>query len=293
MTGGAPEDPRLADPDLAALFQGPGGAERRAFWQEATGGLAAPDRAVERRLAADILAAMGEQPAARLRAARTPMLVRAASAMPAAASGGPGGPGDGAVEVLDRKHPFRGFFGIEDLHLRHRRFDGSMGPVIGREVFVMTDAVTVLPYDPVHDLLLMVEQFRAGAVGRGGGPVWHLETIAGRIDPGETPEDTARREATEEAGLALGALLPVAGFYPSPGACTEYIHSFVALCDLGAAQGGLHGVAEEGEDIRTHVRTFDAAAADLAAGRIINAPLLITLLWLMRERPRLRAGAGI
>ncbi|MBE2276546.1 MAG: NUDIX domain-containing protein [Rhodobacteraceae bacterium] len=221
------------------------------------------------------------------------MLVRAAAALRAAAEGGPGGPADGAVEVLARSHPFRGFFGIEDLLLRHRRFDGSMGPAIRREVFVMTDAVTVLPYDPVHDLVLAVEQFRAGAVGRGGGPIWHLEAIAGRIDPGETPEDTARREAAEEAGLVLGALLPVAGYYPSPGACTEYIHSFVALCDLGAAKGGLHGVADEGEDIRTHVLAFDAAAEALAAGRIINAPLLISLLWLMRERPRLRAGAGI
>lgn len=290
MTG-IPDDPRLADAGLAALFAGPGGAGRLAFWQAATGGLAAPDPALERRLAADILQAMGHQPAAALQAARGPMLVRAASALRAEKAGGPAGPGDGAVEVITRRQPFRGFFAVEDMTLRHRRFDGTMTGPLRREVFVSTDAVTVLPWDPVRDLVLLVEQFRTGPVARGGGPVWQIEAIAGRIDAGETPEDTARREAAEEAGVTLGALLPVAGYYPSPGALSEYIHSYVALADLGAVQPGLHGLAEEGEDIRTHLLTLASALDWLAAGRIGNAPLILTLLWLQREAPRLRQGA--
>lgn len=288
MSGGS--DPRLADPALAALFTGPGGAERLAFWQAATGGQAAPDAALERRLAADILAVRGQQTAAALRAARGPMLVRAASALRAVADGGLTGPHDAAVEILERRHPFRGFFAVEDMTLRHRRFDGSMTEPIRREVFVSTDAVTVLPWDPVRDLVLLVEQFRSGPVARGGGPVWQVEAVAGRIDPGESPEQTARREAAEEAGVSLGALIPVAGYYPSPGALSEYIHSFVALADLGAVAPGLHGLAEEGEDIRTHLIPLATALDWLATGRIGNAPLILTLLWLQREAPRLRQG---
>ncbi len=289
MTG----DTRLADPALAALFQGTDGAARLAFWQEATGGRAAPDAAIERRLAADILAARGQQPAAALRAARGPMLVRAASAVRAAGEGGADGAGDGAVEVIERRHPYRAFFGIEELTLRHRLFAGGMSPAIRREVFVVTDAVTVLPYDPLRDLVLMVEQFRAGAQVRGARQPWQIEAVAGRIDPGETPEATARREAVEEAGVGLGEFLHVAGYYPSPGGCSEFIHSYVGLADLGGVTGGLHGVEEEGEDIRTHVVPFAAAMDWLATGRIRNAPLTISLLWLDRERPRLRAAAGI
>lgn len=289
-------DPRLADARLAALFAGEGGAARLAFWQEATGGLAAPDPGVELRLAHDILAAMGEVPAARLRAHRASMLVRAASALRAQAEGGPEGPGDSAVAVAARRHPFRGFFGLEVLTLRHRRHDGTMTPPLTREVLVSTDAVTVLPWDPRRDLVLLVEQFRAGPAVRGGGRLWQIEAIAGRIDAGETPEATARREAMEEAGIELGPLLRVAGFYPSPGALSEFIHSYVAPCDFGAVRPGLYGLRDEGEDIRSLTVPFDEAMSWLDQGRIGNAPLIVTLLWLARERPRLRqadAALGI
>lgn len=288
-------DPRLADPALRALFDGADGAEKLLYWQEATAGQAAPDAAAERQLAQDILAHRSQHPAAILRGVRGAMLARAASALRAAAQAGGGstGPGDGLLDVTGITHPFRGFFGVEVLELQHRRFDGAMSGPLRREVFVMVDAVTVLPYDPVRDLVLMVEQFRAGPVLRGGTNAWQIEAVAGRIDAGETPETAARREAVEEAGVELGALLPVAGFYPSPGAATEYIHSYVALAALDPARAGLHGLPEEGEDIRTLIEPFDAAMTRIAVGEIANAPLILTLLWLQRERPALRAAAGL
>jgi ADP-ribose pyrophosphatase len=125
------------------------------------------------------------------------------------------------------------------MDLSHRRFDGGMSPLITREIFISGDAVTVLPYDPVRDRVLLIEQFRTGALGRGDPLPWQLEAIAGRIDPGEAPEDAARREAVEEAGLMLGRLEPVAEYYPSPGAMTEYIYSYVALCDLPDGVAGV------------------------------------------------------
>ncbi len=196
--------------------------------------------------------------------------------------------GTGAVSVTERRQPHAGFFGLQVLTLTHARFDGTTSPPLTREVFLSGDAVTVLPYDPVRDRVLLIEQMRVGPVGRGDPLPWQLEAIAGRIDPGETPEDAARREAVEEAQLQLGDLLKVAEYYPSPGAVAEYLYSFVALCDLPDGIAGVFGAADEAEDIRGLVLTFDAALAALAAGEITNAPLILTLLWLQRERVALR-----
>jgi ADP-ribose pyrophosphatase len=196
--------------------------------------------------------------------------------------------GTGDVVVTDRRQAHAGFFGLEVLTLTHSRFDGTTSPPIIREVFLSGDAVTVLPYDPIRDRVLLIEQMRVGPLGRGDPLPWQLEVIAGRIDPDETPEDAARREAVEEARLDLGDLMKVAEYYPSPGAVAEYIYSFVALCDLPDGVAGVYGVADEAEDIRGLVLSFDALMDALAAGEITNAPLILTLLWLQRERDRLR-----
>lgn len=200
--------------------------------------------------------------------------------------------GTGDVVVSERRQPHAGFFGLEVLTLTHARFDGSTSPPITREVFLLGDAVTVLPYDPVRDRVLLIEQMRAGPLGRGDPLPWQLEVIAGRIDPGETPEDAARREAVEEARLQLGDLLKVAEYYPTAGAVAEYLYSYVALCDLPDGVAGVFGAAEEAEDIRGLVLSFDALLAALAEGEITNAPLILSVLWLQRERDRLRNVQG-
>lgn len=199
---------------------------------------------------------------------------------------------DEDVSVKKFAQPYAKFFAVEEYDLRFRRFDDTMSPMINRAVFVSGDAVTVLPYDPTRDRVLLIEQFRAGSFARGDRNAWSLEAIAGRIDPGETPEDCARREAVEESGLHLGDLEFIAGYYPSPGAKTEFLYSYVALADLPDGVAGVHGVAEEAEDIRGHLVSFERLMDLVAAGEISNGPLLVTALWLQRERRRLRAQTG-
>ena len=112
--------------------------------------------------------------------------------------------------------------------------------------------------------------------------------MAGLVDAGEAPKETARREAVEEAGLALTDLRPMMQGYASPGYSTEFFHFFLGLCDLSAATGGLGGLPEESEDIRSHVISFDAAMALLDSGEVNQTPLAMMLLWLARYRSGLR-----
>lgn len=196
------------------------------------------------------------------------------------------------LRVTARREAYANFFAVEEYDMTWRRFDGSFGPVVTRAAFISGDAVTVLPYDPVRDRVLLVEQFRAGPFARGDRQPWSLEAIAGRIDPGESPEEAARREAHEEAGLTLTDLIPVGSYYPSPGAKTEYLYSYVALCDLPDGAAIIGGEASEAEDIRGHLVGFAELMDLLASGEADNGPLILTALWLQRERARLRAGSA-
>jgi ADP-ribose pyrophosphatase len=190
------------------------------------------------------------------------------------------------VEVVEREACFRGFYALDRVHLRHELFAGGMGPVISRELFVRHDAVCVLPYDPLRDCVVLIEQFRVGALDKSAHP-WLLELVAGLIDKDESPEEVARREAVEEAGLCLGELWPLNVYYPSPGGSDERVHLYVGRCDSQGA-GGIHGLAEEGEDIRVLVLSLDEALAAVKSGRIDNAASIIALQWLALNRAEVR-----
>lgn len=236
-------------------------------------------------LAHDILALPADRPAEQI-AARLPMMgVWAASRLRAAAGPVSGGSivprrAAGAVEVRDTRQPYAHFFAIEEWDLRHRHHDGGWSPVVNRAGFLAGDAVCVLPWDVRRDRVLLVEQFRFAPALRGDPQPWLLEPIAGRIDAGETPEQAARREAVEEAGLTIADLIPAVHHYPSPGMAGEFLYLYIAPTDLPDDAAGVFGLAEEAEDIRGHL----IARADLTAmvmdGAITNGPLAMMALWL-------------
>jgi len=193
------------------------------------------------------------------------------------------------VAAVDR--PYAKFFTVEDMVLSHDRFDGSDSGPLHRAVFVGADAVTVLPWDPVRDRVLVIEQMRPAPLARADPQPWLLEPVAGRIDPGEMPEDAARRETAEEAGLDVDVLHKVGEYYPTTGAFSEYLFSYVGIADLPDGVAGLGGLATESEDIRSHVMPRSRLMALIADGQAPVGPLHLTALWLALNADRLR-GRG-
>jgi ADP-ribose pyrophosphatase len=195
---------------------------------------------------------------------------------------------DAALQVLERETAYQGFFRIDRYRLRHRLHAGGWSGEMTREVFERGRAVGLLLYDPQRDAVVMIEQFRLAA-HLAGFSAWQLEIVAGIVDhEGESETDLARREAQEEAGLAIeGELLPVHRFLTSPGGSTESVAVFCGRVDSRDA-GGIHGLVAEHEDIKVVVKSFAETMALLRAGRIENVFSMVTLYWLAANRAKLR-----
>jgi ADP-ribose pyrophosphatase len=191
-------------------------------------------------------------------------------------------------EILARSTAYEGFFKVYKYLLRHALFGGGMSRVVEREVMDRGHAVGVLPYDAERDEVVLVEQFRAGAIDGPHGP-WLIEIIAGMIEPGESPREVALREAREEAGCELMELMPAAHYYSSPGGSSEQVTLFLGRTSA-AGVGGLHGLQDEDEDIRVHVMQLDRALGMVDAGVICSALPVIALQFLALNRERIRAS---
>ena len=191
------------------------------------------------------------------------------------------------VDVIERETVFQGYFRVDRYRLRHRLFAGGWSDEMTREVFERGHAVTVLPYDPVRDEVVLIEQFRSGAFASGRDP-WLVECVAGIIENGETPEDVARREVVEETGLRVSDLWPMRGMFVSPGAVTEFIELFLGRVDSTGA-GGIHGLDHEHEDIRVFTCPMSEALGMLESGRVVDCHTVVSLQWLALHRDEVRS----
>lgn len=195
--------------------------------------------------------------------------------------------GKAKVEILDSTLKHRGFFSVGCYRLRYRRYDGRWSPEHTREVFERGNAVAVLPYDPVNERVVLIEQFRAGAYIAGVENPWLTEVVAGILDPGAAAEHVVRKEAREEAGLSIGRLHPCARYLTSPGGSSEFLDLFIGQTDASHA-GGIHGLDIELEDIKVLVYDTDEALALLGTPAASNATLIIALQYLALHKERIR-----
>ena len=190
------------------------------------------------------------------------------------------------VEIIARETLYSGFFSMELYRFRHRLFNGEMSGEIRREIFERGHAAVLLPFDPVRDEVVLVEQIRIAAYDVSASP-WLLEMVAGMIEEGESVEDVARREALEEAGLVVGRTKPVLSYLASPGGTSERLSIMVGEVDATTAEG-IHGLADENEDIRVHVVSREQAYQWVEEGKIDNAASVIALQWLQLHYQTLR-----
>jgi len=192
-------------------------------------------------------------------------------------------------KLLKKEPKYQGFFKVNLCHIRHQTYQG--GEVeISRELFNRGDAVGVLLYDPAKDKVVLIEQFRVGAINEEN--PWMLETVAGMVESGESVTDVAQRECKEEAGVNVHTFEPIHSFYSSPGGCSEKIYLLCGLVDSEQAVG-FHGLEHEDEDIKVMVVNYDEVHDLMATGKICAAIPLIALQWLQLNRERLRVESFV
>ena len=182
------------------------------------------------------------------------------------------------VELIEKQAAFSGYFRIDRFRLRFPLYEGGMSREVEREILERGQVAAVLLVDPDRDRVVLIEQFRPGPYAAGEQP-WLIEAVAGIIEGTESAEEMARREAREEANCEITDLFPIMRFFTSPGASTESVALFCGRVDSTDA-GGVHGLEEEGEDIRVMVVSVNEALLLLHEGKIVNAKTIIALQWL-------------
>lgn len=181
------------------------------------------------------------------------------------------------IKILHQDTAYKGFFTIRRYELRHKLFGGGWSDTLSREVFDRAPVAAALPYDPVRDEVVLIEQFRIGALAQDS--PWLIELVAGIREGEESAEAMVHREMQEEAGLKAKQLIHIHNCWSSPGGSNEYLSLFCAIVDASTA-GGIHGLAIEHEDIRVFTVPSQTAFDYVASGKINNAASIIALQWL-------------
>ncbi|KJV08505.1 hypothetical protein VZ95_17375 [Elstera litoralis] len=191
--------------------------------------------------------------------------------------------------IVERRDPvFQGYFQVDRWQLRHRIDGDTWSPPLVREVFERGHAIAVLPFDPVRNCLVVIEQFRMGPLAAGRDP-WMIEIVAGIIEPDEIhdPRGVAQRECREEIGAEVEDLFEVLTFLPSPGAVSETVTLYCGRVDSSLLPE-FAGNADEGEYIRISTLTLPELSDALEAGRFENSIMLIAAQWLLLNQQKVQ-----
>lgn len=187
-------------------------------------------------------------------------------------------------QIIERKRVFQGYFAIDQLTVKHRLFDGSWSNEIQRELFERGSVAAVLLYDPDLQKVILLEQFRVGALASQKSP-WMFEIVAGIIEHGESVREVAIREAKEEAGKKITDLIEIGSYFATPGGSSERLTLYCAKVDASDADG-IYGLEAEDEDIRVFTMGLEEIKKALDEGIFENATSLIALQWLLLNREK-------
>jgi ADP-ribose pyrophosphatase len=197
---------------------------------------------------------------------------------------------DKQFEILNKEIVYQGFFRVEKYRLKHTMFAGGWSSEITRELFMRGSCVAVLLYDPDADKVVLIEQFRTGAIATLN-KAWLVEIVAGAIEDSESAEEVAYRESLEEAGCEIQQLMVINEFYTTPGGSSEWITLFCGKVDSSQV-GGIHGLDHEDEDILVRAVGFEEAYLMLENGEIESAIPIIAIQWLALNKQKLKQKWG-
>ena len=183
------------------------------------------------------------------------------------------------VLIEKKRYILEDVFKVEEVYLRHEKFNGEMSEIVRRISLDRGDSVAVIIFNLDTSKIILVNQFRYPSYKTGHG--WPIESIAGIVDPDEAPEEAARREVQEETGLNISTIEHISTFYPSPGGSSEQIHLYYSeVSGESANYMGTGGLVSEGEDIRAEELSLEDALLKIKSGEIIDAKTIIGIYWL-------------
>lgn len=180
-------------------------------------------------------------------------------------------------KIIDKKNLYDGFFKMNEVTLKYRKYDGNWSNNIKRELFGGAQVAAVLPYDPISKEIILIQQFRPGTISK---DIDHYldEIVAGIIDEGESPEIAAKRECLEETGCEVKKLIPIQGYFPAPGSSESFYHLF--LGEVKSFKGSkIQGLENENEDIFVKCFKINEVRKKMEDRKILNGLTLIALQW--------------
>ncbi len=182
------------------------------------------------------------------------------------------------LKIISEEVVYQGFGSVTVYQLQHKLFSGGFSDIIQREVVQRKPIAAALPYDPVLDKVVLIQQCRLGALAEKN--PWLLEGVAGIMaDEDKSTADLIKRELLEESGLLAKKLHKICEYWVSPGSSNEFAALYCVEVDVTTA-GGIHGLPEEHEDIYVHVVDREEAYNMVKDGRINNALSVIAVQWL-------------
>lgn len=175
------------------------------------------------------------------------------------------------------------FFKVEEVHLKHEKFDGSMSESMRRLNFERGDSVAIFLWNTDNKTVLLTNQFRYPTYAKKEDG-WILELVAGSVKEGEDLTKAMQREIEEEIGYDCEQLELIQTFFVSPGGTSERIHLFYGEVNNSqkTSEGG--GLAQEYEDIQLVEWSRTQISDGVKNRKVKDAKTLVAFLWFLLNK---------
>lgn len=182
------------------------------------------------------------------------------------------------IHIIQQNILYQGkYFYLKNFNLQFKKFNNTFTKAVNRNLLMRNPCVGVLLYDENSQEIILIEQFRIGAIDSHN--PWLLEIVAGLIEESDSNVvNAAHRETLEESGCKIQKLIPITKYYASPGYTDEFVHLYLGIVNRNEVVQ-ICGNAHEDEDIRTKIIPAAKALSLCTEGKVINSMSIIALQW--------------